>query len=264
MRFLHTVFAFLLCVGALAQNGWEQVASIPLAKGDFTTDNLGQLYTWQGNLLKRYDANGKLQYTFNNKTLGNIAAVDATNPLRVVVFYQELSQVVFLDNTLSEHGQSLALTELGYDQATVLCGSQNNGVWLYDQVAFELVWIDEQANVGKRSGNLVQQLGFDVEPTCMIERHNWLYLNDPARGLLVFDIFGTYYKTIPIKGLERFQVGQRLLTYLKNGALQAYDMKLLEAEPVVLPATADGAVRIEGKHLFLRAQNAVLVYRKRL
>ena len=122
---------------AAAQGDWKKLATVDIGEAAFATDNIGQLYSVEGDMLKRFNQEGKLQYNYNNKTFGNISFVDPTNPLRVVVFYKELSQVVFLDNTLAEHGTPISLSELGYDQTTVLCASQNNGIWLFDQVDFD-------------------------------------------------------------------------------------------------------------------------------
>ena len=261
MRALPLVYLLLAPLLVVAQSDWKKIATVPIGKAHFVSDNIGQLYSVQGDMLKRYNNEGQLQYNYNNKTFGNITFVDPTNPLRVVVFYQELSQVVFLDNTLSEHGTPISLTELGYDQTTVLCASQNNGLWLFDQVDFELIWLNDNAEVQKESGNLIQQLGYELDPNFMIERHNWLYLNDPDRGILVFDIFGTYFKTIPLKGLGSFQVTETHLLHMEEGVLKAFDFKLLDAMDVPLPEVPASEVQVQGPTVFMRELGEVQVYR---
>lgn len=260
MRWIFALIACCLFTAVTAQPSWVKQFEIPLAEGQFTTDNMGQLYTVQGDQLQRYSDEGTPQYNYNNKTFGNISFVDVTNPLRIVVYYQELAQVLFLDNTLSEHHGAIALTELGYDQTSVVCASQNNGVWLFDQVDFELVWLNDQAVVGKRSGNLIQQLGFELNPNFMIERHNWVYLNDPAKGILVFDIFGTYLKTIPLKGLSSFQVTETSLIFTEAGQLKVYNFKLLDVVDVPMPDVPTTQVQVSGQRVFMRGDGTVQVY----
>ncbi len=142
----------------------------------------------------------------------------------------------------------------------MLCASQNNGLWLFDEVDFELLWLNDQAEVGKRSGNIVQQLGYEIDPNFMLERHNWLYLNDPERGILVFDIFGTYLKTIPIKGLSSFSVTTKYLYYQDDTGMYAYDLKLLDVQEVPLPAAKINSYRLVGSTIFSITDESITVF----
>jgi hypothetical protein len=72
----------------------------------------------------------------------------------------------------------------------------------------------------------------------MVERDNKVYLNDPAIGVLVFDIFGSYEKTIPVKGLKKFQILQDQIVYFENNQLSSYNSFTLEKKALSLPDTA--------------------------
>ena len=73
----------------------------------------------------------------------------------------------------------------------------------------------------------------------MIEKDNAVYLNDPAIGIMVFDIFGNYSKTVPIKGLKKFQVFQDQIIYFDNGRLNAYGLITLDLKSIQLPDTTE-------------------------
>ena len=76
-------------------------------------------------------------------------------------------------------------------------------------------------------------------PDFMVEKDNAVYLNDPSIGIMVFDIFGNYSKTVPIKGLKKFQVFQDQIVYFENNRLNAYGLISLDLKSIQLPDSAD-------------------------
>jgi len=236
------------------------IKSIPVNASFCTTDNLEQLYTVVDDELSKYSDNGILLHTYSNKILGNISFVDAANPLRLLLFYRDFVQIVFLDKTLSAIGGNILLENLGYEQAILTCTSNNNGFWLYDTQDFQLIRLDQNLKTTHNSGPINQLLGIEILPNYLIEYNNFIYLNDPERGILVFDIYGTYYKTIPLKGLASFQVIGDNLFYFSNNTLNSHHLKTLEASTIDLPDTGIVSVRIEKQKLFLLKEKSLDIY----
>jgi len=200
------------------------------------TDRLGDVYTVKGDALIKYKSNGSLFRIYSNKSLGQITRVDATNPLKVIVFYQDLSRVVFVDNTLSESGEPLRLETLDREQVNQVCWSYDNGIWLYDPVNFYLTRLDQRLKINVDIRNLNQILGFAPIPNWMEEYGNHLFMSIPGRGILQFDIFGTYLRNIPIRDAEQFHVAGNFVLYRnKKQELNVYDMKALQNSAWEIP-----------------------------
>jgi hypothetical protein len=70
----------------------------------FTVDNIGALYLINvNNQLKKYDENGDSVGVFNQVTkYGKLTYVDAENPWKTILFYQNFSTIVLLDKYLNE------------------------------------------------------------------------------------------------------------------------------------------------------------------
>ena len=200
----------------------------------FTTDNLGNTYTVQKHEVKKFRPDGSLWLRFSNISLGDITYLDATNPLKLLVFYKDFSRIQFLDNMLSERSPVLQLQQLGYDQTVACCTSFDNGFWLFDQLNFELVRFNQELVQTQDIKNLNQIVGYEFTPNFITEHANWLYMNVPDRGILVFDIFGTYFKTIPLLGLTEFQVYNDLVYFLMDGKPMVYHMKTLQTSSLEL------------------------------
>lgn len=224
---LFFVVPFLFTCRALGQTGAEEV-TIPGAFDTFTTDELGNVYALRGDVLELYNPKGQLLQRNSLKTFGRIGAIDAFYSLKPMVFAQEQGQLAVLDNTLAVQGSVIDLPSNGYPQVTMVCASVQNSFWFFDQKELELVRVDAQLRPLARTGRLDQLIGFAPVPAQMLELDNWLYVNDPKRGIIVFDVFGTYAKTIPITGALSFEVRGKKLFYFHAEGFHALDLMTLE------------------------------------
>lgn len=201
----------------------------------FTVDNVGNVYVVKGDEIKKYNKKGELLKVFSNKKSGKIFSIDASNPLRVLVFYKDQSQVIILDSQLTQNGDAIDLQGLNLEQSELICSSFNNGIWLYSRQNAELVRLDQQLNKAVSTGNLINLLNAEIKPNYLIENNGLVYLNDTQNGIYVFDIYGTYYKTISITGLQSFQVADQQVYYYKDSVLTSYHSKFLTQYDTVMP-----------------------------
>lgn len=227
----------------------------------FTLDNLGNPILVKGQDMKKFNTYLELEAQNSNKFTGTISKLDATNALKILVFNQELSQINILDNKLGARGASLSLEKLGFEQVSVIASSYNNGIWLFDQLHFELIRLDQNMEFSIRSGNLLQIIKHALFPSGMIESGKWLYINVPDLGILVFDIFGTYYKSIPLKNVSAFQIGNEQLYYLQDGKIYSYHFLSLETKELFGKAEKIKDFSIHKNKLYIQIKNELFVYK---
>ncbi|MGZ4061248.1 MAG: hypothetical protein ACXVPU_19610, partial [Bacteroidia bacterium] len=226
----------------------------------FTSDNQGNTYAVKGNELTKYDKTGKLLYKYSDKNFGNISFVDASNMLRILVFYKDFLQVVLLDNTLSITGDPINLETIGFQQTQLVSSSHNNGFWLYDQQNFELIRFDQNLTKTQQTGNLTAVLNIDLQPDFLLEYDNKVYLNNPSTGILIFDVYGTYYKTVPVKNAACIQPIGDWIYYMEKDKVKAYNIKTEEEKEFNMPATKFNNFRIELGILMLRTPASISLY----
>lgn len=221
---------------------------------------MSNIYLMSADVLQKYDPSGTAIKSYSNKSLGKITAVDASNPLKLVLFYRNFLQIVFLDNTLSQNGDPVSIESLGYPQTQLVCSSHDNGIWIYNQQNFELIRFDQNLQVSNQTGNLVQQLGMDIKPSYMIEYNNRLYVNNPSTGILVFDVFGTYYKTIPIKNNSGFQFKEDEILFYQNNKLNSFNTVTLQLHSSVLPDSTAISARLVRDKLYVLQKDTLSIY----
>jgi len=235
--------------------------SIPVKASFFTTDNLRNVYLITGdNDVSKFNPEGEKIFTYSEKKYGKLAFIDASNPLKVLLFFPEFSVIVAVDNTLSVTG-TYDLKSINIPWAAAIGLSFDNNIWIYDEQDFRLKKIDEVLKLVHQSEDLSNYLDISLNPNFLMERNNWLYLNDPNHGIFVFDIYGTHYKTIPLKKLNHFQILGDQLIYKQEEQYKSYHLKTLEEKIIELPdSTAARQMRIEKDRLYLLKEKQLDLY----
>ncbi|MFL5751805.1 MAG: hypothetical protein ACJ76F_00240 [Bacteroidia bacterium] len=257
-HFISAIAILLICVSFTA-DGWKALFTIKTRSDFFTSDNIGNIYTVKADEIRKYNTNGDLLKIYSNKKLGKITSVDASNPLRVLVFYKDFAKVVLLDSQLSENGEGIALEQLSLEQSDLASTSFNNGLWFYNRQNAELVRLDESLNKIVSTGNLNRILGTELHPNYLLEYNGYVYLNNPADGILVFDIYGTYYKTITLKNLRSFQLKDEEIFYYKDKQLNAYQTKLLSEYKMPVPDTSIANARVDKGRFYFEYADSLTV-----
>ena len=201
----------------------------------FTVDNIGNMYLVNEDELLKYLPSGKFFARYSNLKLGRITSVDATNPLKILLYYRDFQQIVYIDDQLTPNAESISLEALGYEQTDLACAGANNSFWIYNKQNNELIRFNELSKKVTATGNLKQVLRTDISPNFMIERNNFLYLNSPETGIYVFDVFGTFSKVISLKNLKAYQVYDDIVYYQRDSSFCSYNFKYFEEACKALP-----------------------------
>ncbi len=260
MRNIFFILFFILSGSAFSQGKYSLIKTIEIQSDFFTTDNQGSVYAVKTSELSKYDNKGNLLYKYSNKILGNITFVDASNMLKILVFYKDFLQVVFLDNTLSANGETVSFDKIGFQQAQFVCSSHNSCMWIYDQQNFSLVRLDKNLEKIQQTDNLNVLLNDTIQLSGILEYDNKVYLNNPKTGILIFDVYGTYYKTIPVKNTTEFQPIGEWIYYKTDKKVKCYNIKTTEEKEFEMPLTDFKNFRLEMGVLMLRNNGSISLF----
>lgn len=220
---------------------------------NFTTDNLGNTYTLTlDNQVVKYSPDGVEQFRYPNRTLGEASLLDATNPFHLLLFFPQHQTVLMLDRTMNLSSQ-INLFQLGFQGVKAVGMASDGHLWVYDETSFLLKKITADGTVVVQGNDLSLAVGQSLLPVFLVEREQTVFLSDPNVGLLVFDAFGQYRKTIPILGLSAFQVMGDQLIYAKDGQLWSFHLTALLEKPFSLPfeLKPNAKVRVTNEQLLV-------------
>jgi len=264
MKNISTVLfmlALAICLSSATNDGYTYINSIPFRQQvQMTTDRLGNAYVLVENQLLQFNPLGKPKANFSASSLGVIRTMDASNPMKILLFYSDFAKVIVLDSKLAIQS-TIDFRSLQIYQPLAACISEENGFWVYDREDDLLKKLDMNLQVIYRSGSLTQRMGYQVQPGIMLESNGFIYMNNPSTGILVFDRYGEYYKTLPYKGLTTFQVIGREILLTVNNKLLRIDTKTNEEKEVLLPVN-DSILsgRIEQHKLYLLTTDSLKFY----
>ena len=229
-----------------------------------TMDKMGNIYTCDGISIDKYDENGNLLFSYSALSTGRISFIDTYNPLKIMVFSKDFMRLLFLDHKLAAQQEAYILSNLTIFP-TCVCMSYDNGFWVYDENAKQLFRYDAQQNLTNKSQNITLFAEKELHPSFIKEcESGYVLLNDRENGILIFDRFGTYLKTIPVF-TDYFYVMNQQILYIENDMLKSIHLQNLQQLTIALPENGIKQVCIENKKMIvLTKNNTVKIYNIRL
>ncbi len=229
-------------------------------KGFIKVDPLGNIYHVYKNQIEKINDLGQIRNKFSKNLYGQITSMDVINPLKMLVFYQDNSILMFLDNTISDQGTGLSLEHADLEFVSNACISQNEGFWVYDPQKFTFIRLDEHFQVLYQSSNMSLITGKGISPYQMMERNNKLFINDTLQGVLVFDVQANYIKTFPFKKIFLLNFMNNQLIFIQNEHLVFYDIITFEEKRIALPNMHVWNGYFENNKLYLPNKDQIEVY----
>jgi hypothetical protein len=230
----------------------------------FYTDQLENVYFIDGHKFIKISVSTGEKIEYGSISAGRISMADVSNPFQILIFYQDFNQVVFLSNKLSTIQSPVNLSDVDTEQAAMVCSSGRGGFWVYNDRSNRLVYFDPQLRITNQSMVITSITGSVQKPVFMTEVQRHVYLNIPGHGILVFDRFASWIKTIPYSGPDSFQVIGGKIVYFLNGELNSLDAKTLEISKHDLPPgyQADNA-QLQSKGIYILSGGIINYFRIR-
>ncbi|MBL7765824.1 MAG: hypothetical protein JNJ58_07020 [Chitinophagaceae bacterium] len=252
-------YLFLSAHPIFATDTLKLIRRIPIQASLMTTDPGGHVYAVRtDNAVIKFNMNGDSLGFFNEIKKGKITQIDATNPLRVLIFNSSFSRISILDNLLSLKS-SLNLSSMGLYNIPCIANSADGYIWVYDPSTGALLKIDEKPSV-RMSVPLRNFFTKAPDPCYMVEQDRQLFMVDSLEGVHKFDLYGFFNLTYPIKTTS-IQYIQDQLIYSSLPDMVSYHTKSTQEKRLVLPKVESILqVRVERERLFVLRETSLDIY----
>ena len=248
---------------AQADTALTLVRVLPGEYVDFTVDNLGNIFLLdRTSQLKKLSPEGDSIAVYSNAPkFGNLYSIDASNPMKVLLYYRDFGTIVVLDRLLNVRS-TIDLRKLNIFQARAICQSYDNAAWVYDEVEAKLKRVADDGSILDQTGDFRGQLEEAPSPSVMVDNDRLVYLYDSAKGVLAFDYYGTLKNKIAFLGWQDFQVVGKYIVGRKGVVLERYQLSTLLLQERALPALLRNAskVRIAIDRLYCLRNNRLFIY----
>ncbi len=224
-----------------------------------SVDHLGNIFVVNNSELIKFNSQGERLTVFSSSMLGSISSIDVTNPLRILVFYTDFNQILFLDRNLAEIGNEIDLYEYSDNETELVCSSSNGRFWIYNRNDNQATLISEN---GKKINQSILLNSFyeDRTPSKLLEYNNDLYLLYPELGILNLDRNGQFKKKITITGIKDFQISQNNLHYTIDTGV--FSLKSLEQEDKLIykfENLPEGKYIIRNNNLYISNKKSISI-----
>jgi len=244
------------CIQAIGQSDSFSPKEIKLLADsvtDFAVDNLGNVYLLKpGQQIKKLDGNYDSVGLFNDvRRYGKLYAIDASNPLKVLLFYKDFNTVVILDRFLNIRN-SIDLRQLGIFQVSTVATSFDNNIWLYDELEGKIKKIDDNGALLLESPDFRVVYESPPQVSTIVDHNRYLYGYDSSRGLLLMDYFGASKNLLAFKGWSQLQPLSNGLVAVNGNNLIYYEPGKLDTPEQPLPEhiLQSKKIRIVGTKLY--------------
>lgn len=213
--------------------------------GDFEVDNLGNLYLFGARQqLKKLSPTYDSLAVFNDtRHFGKLFMLDASNPLRILLFYRDFGAIIILDRFLNVR-TILNLRTAGYQQVSAITQSYDNNIWLYDELENMIKKIDEGGKTLTSSPDFRIMFDEPPQPVALQDFNRYLYAYDPDKGLVVMDYFGAVKNKLSFKGWRNLHSAGNGIVATDSTGLVYFQPGNPDTKQQALPAKMMGARKI--------------------
>jgi hypothetical protein len=270
MRGIFFILSFLLFSGHFVQaqtdSAFKLSKTIQAEIVDFTVDNTGNIYLLnRDNQLKKLDANGDSLGVYNAVSrFGDISFIDVTNPLKVLLYYKDFATIVEVDRFLNILN-TVDLRSLNIFQVKAICLAYDNNLWIFDELDARLKRIGDDGTLIDQTTDFRQLFDTVPDPSMITDQGGLVYLYDVAKGVYVFDHYGTLKSHVQLKDWHDFTVIDKSLVGRNDHSFLKYQLGKLDIQQEPLPVAYLNAtkIKITPVAVYVLKKNTLEVYSKR-
>ena len=264
MRIPLFIILFFACSGLAFSQKDSALSLIPdqTIKGKyqaFTTDNLGNLYlVTSSNQIKKLNEKGDSIAVYNDvKRYGNISFIDASNPLKLLVYYKDFATVVVLDRLLNVRN-TIDLRKQEIFQVQAIASSYDGALWLFDEQNSKIKRVDDHGRVIMESTDFRMIFDEVPQPQLLFDRDGQLYLYDSSKGVFVFDYYGAFKNKYSFTNYTDLQIiDKNTITARNTNNLILYKPLTLQMDyfNIMQSKSKFASIRFTGKRLYALTTN---------
>ncbi len=166
-------------------------------------------YVNEQNEVVKYEWQTNQTYRYSNSSLSKPAFIDASNPFKLIAFYQDYNSIVMLDNKLAELNiiklnQTADLNN--YKAISVCKESEGDDLWIFDELSRKLIKLDENGNKLLESEAFYELFDNPIIPHQILYEAQTLFIADTSGHILSFDLYGNFISRVNIHAGNHVQI----------------------------------------------------------
>jgi len=264
MKFrLFFVFCFVGAFAFTQQLTLVETFVSPTPIDTWTIDGQNNLLVVSENNIQKKAINGERRFNQTFKSLGNIHSILPINAMKIVLFSDVQQSIAIVDNTLSQQGDIIDLSELGFSNVVFVCASNRpNLIWVFDQFRSSLNLVDFQKSQILQSIQNVEIKGNSILKMKEFQDHLYVLFSDGIMNR--YDFLLNFSGTYALENCQQFGFWNQQIVYSDNRTaslrLIPVDMRSSQRNPNWQIESPITSFIIQGEVLGIQKGNEISIY----
>ena len=136
-------------------------------------------------------------------------------------------------------------------------------MWIFDEEDFRLKKIDEGGKLLRSTVDWRMLFDSVPAPVKLIDRDNFVYLYDPAKGFYIFDYYGAFKNRLTFLNWNNVEVNGNMVYGFAEDKLYSYQLKSLQLKEYPLPGFfgKHNSIKVMNGLVYLHKDNGIDIYR---
>lgn len=202
----------------------------PQEIGSWTIDGQRNLFICSGNNVIKKAIQGDRKFNQTFKSLSDIQSIAPINAMKILLFSELQQSIAIVDNTLTQQGDLLDLSELGFSNVSHICVSNRpNLIWVFDQFRSNLCLVDfNQQKIIQQVQNI---LGDESGIVQMLEYQDKLFVLFESGTVNCYDFLLNFVETYELTKSDQFQIRNNTFYLLNTGKIETQTFRNDQAPP---------------------------------
>ncbi len=169
----------------------------------WSIDGQNNLLVVSENNIQKKAINGERRFNQTFKSLGNIQSISPINAMKILLFSDVQQSLAIVDNTLSQQGDIIDLSDLGFSNVVFICASNRpNLIWVFDQFRSSLNLVDFQKSLILQSIQNVETTGNSILEMKEYQDHLYVLFSDGMMNR--YDFLLTFSGSYNLENCQQF------------------------------------------------------------
>jgi len=240
----------------------ETVVS-PTPIDTWTIDGQNNLFVVSENNIQKKAINGEQRFNQTFKSLGDIQSISPINAMKILVFSDVQQSIAIVDNTLSQQGDIIDLSELGFSNVVFICASNRpNLIWVFDQFRSSLNLVDFQKSQILQSIQNVETKGNSILEMKEYQDHLYVLFSDGMMNR--YDFLLNFSGTYALENCQQFGFWNQQIVCLDKNATSLHfipvDLRASERKPDLQMDRSISSFIFQGNLLGIQKGQEISIY----
>jgi len=229
----------------------------------WTIDGQQNLVVASANHIQKKAISGERIFNQTFKSLGDITAICPVNAMKIILFSEPQQSISLVDNTLTQQGEQIDLSQLGFSNVLYICPSNRpNLIWVFDQFRSSLNLVDFQKSQIIQSIQNVENKGNSILEIKEYQDHLYVLFSDGMMNR--YDFLLNFSGTYALENCQQFGFWNQQIVCLDKNATSLHfipvDLRASERKPDLQIGSSISSFIFQGNLLGIQKGQEISVY----